>query len=578
MFIVMATEPIITSERVDDIPVLLTQIEQMGVQKLLDKHFPTHGNWQGQSLGQVTVIWLTHILSQADHRLNHVQTWASKRLETLKTFFGDSLRSLDLTDDRLEAVLRYFDHDRNWYSFEKELGSSLLRVYDIQPERVRLDSTTASSHCGVNPQGLFQWGHSKDHRPDLAQVKIMLSTLDPLGMPIATEILSGEKADDPLYIPAIERVRSTLEKSGLLYIGDCKMASIATRNHINKSGDFYLCPLNAKQTNREQLIEYLQPVWDEKQELTTIDYDYIDGKNRDIAEGFERKVIQTIKVGNDKEISWDERQLMVRSFAITQAESKNLHQRLEKTSDALEQLKIPRRGKKKLTSPEEWESAVAKILKRYRTTGLFQIDIQVERTQKVKRRYLERPPQYFEEIDINLHFQIDEDAVAQEIKLLGWRVYVTNQINTKLDLKQAVRAYRDEYLTERGFARLKGFPLSLTPIYLQREDHITGLIRLLSIGLRVLTLLEFQVRRNLNQNSEELAGLYVGNPKRKTARPTAEIILAAFKEITLLLIKVKNEVYAHVNALSPLQQRILVLLGFSTTIYTQLSGQSFTPE
>nr|WP_247650204.1 hypothetical protein [Cylindrospermopsis raciborskii] len=38
---------------------------------------------------------------------------------------------------------------------------------------------------------LFQWGHSKDHRPDLAQVKIMLSTLDPLGMPIATEILSG---------------------------------------------------------------------------------------------------------------------------------------------------------------------------------------------------------------------------------------------------------------------------------------------------------------------------------------------------------------------------------------------------
>ena len=117
----------------------------------------------------------------------------------------------------------------------------------------------------------------------------------------------------------------------------------------------------------------------------------------------------------------------------------------------------------------------------------------------------------------------------------------------------------------------------MTPIYLQREDHVTGLIRLLSIGLRVLTLLEFQVRRNLNQNKEQIAGLYVGNPKRKTARPTAEIILAAFKEITLLLIEVKNEVYAHLTALSPLQQRILFLLGFSTTIYTQLGGQSFTP-
>ena len=69
--------------------------------------------------------------------------------------------------------------------------------------------------------------------------------------------------------------------------------------------------------------------------------------------------------------------------------------------------------------------------------------------------------------------------------MLGWRVYVTNKIKAQLSLKQAVRAYRDEYLTERGFARLKGFPLSLTPIYLQCEDHVTGLIRLLSIGLRV---------------------------------------------------------------------------------------------
>jgi len=573
----MATEPIITNERVDDIPVLLTQIQQMGIGKLMDKHFPTHGNWQGESLGKVAVIWLTHILSQADHRLNHVQDWASKRLETLKTLMGDSLEELDLTDDRLEAVLRYLNGDENWSVFEEELGSNLLRVYDLKPERVRLDSTTASSHCGVNAEGMFQWGHSKDHRPDLAQVKIMLSTLDPLGMPIATEILSGEKADDPLYIPAIERVRSTIKQSGLLYIGDCKMASIGTRTHMVSGGDFYLCPLNAKQSPREKLIEYLQPVWDGKQELTTIDYDYADGKTRDIASGFERESLQKVEI-DGQEISWSERQLIVHSFAIAQTEEKHLQERIQKTVDALEQLKIPRRGKKKLISSDEWESAVAGIIKRYRTSGLFQIYLQTKRVQKIKRRYLERQSQAVEEVSFHLDFKINEDAVTKQVQLLGWRVYVTNKTEAQLTLKQAVRAYRDEYLTERGFARLKGFPLSLTPIYLQREDHVTGLIRLLSIGLRVLTLLEFQVRRHLQENQEKLAGLYVGNPKRETARPTAEILLAAFKEITLLLIEVKSEVYAHLNALSTLQQRILVLLGFPTTIYTQLGGQSFTPE
>ncbi|WP_292747277.1 hypothetical protein [Nostoc sp. NMS4] len=108
------------------------------------------------------------------------------------------------------------------------------------------------------------------------------------------------------------------------------------------------------------------------------------------------------------------------------------------------------------------------------------------------------------------------------------------------------------------------------------EEELGG--SLLSIASRVLNLLEFQVRHNLDKNKEKLAGLYVGNPKRETPRPTSEILLAAFKEITLLLIEVKNEVYAHLTVLSPLQQRILVLLGFQISIYTQLDGQSFTPE
>ena len=89
----------------------------------------------------------------------------------------------------------------------------------------------------------------------------------------------------------------------------------------------------------------------------------------------------------------------------------------------------------------------------------------------------------------------------------------------------------------------------------------------------MLTLLEFQVRRSLKQDHQrQLAGLYVGNPQRKTSRPTAELLLAAFKEIILLLIEVKNQVYAHLTTLCPLQQPILTWLSFPTTIYTQLAG------
>ena len=66
--------PIIT-ERVDDIPLLLEQMQRRGLPTLIDTHFPTHGNWTGLSLGWVSTIWRSAILSRGDHRMVHVEPW-----------------------------------------------------------------------------------------------------------------------------------------------------------------------------------------------------------------------------------------------------------------------------------------------------------------------------------------------------------------------------------------------------------------------------------------------------------------------------------------------------------------------
>ena len=74
------------SERVDDIPWLLAQLERMDVPPLLDEPFSTHGTWVGLSLGWVTVMRLTHILSEANHRLNHGEPWAEQWLHMLRSY------------------------------------------------------------------------------------------------------------------------------------------------------------------------------------------------------------------------------------------------------------------------------------------------------------------------------------------------------------------------------------------------------------------------------------------------------------------------------------------------------------
>src|SRR5207244_4429794 len=168
--------------------------------------------------------------------------------------------------------------------------------------------------------------------------------------------------------------------------------------------------------------------------------------------------------------------------------------------------------------------------------------------------------------------EVDPDALASAIEQLGWRVYATNQVADGLSLAQAVEAYRDEYLVERNFGRLKGHPLSLSPMYVERDDHATGLVRLLSLALRILTLLEFVVRRHLAQEGASLAGLYAGNPKRATTHPTTERLLEAFQEITLTIVVEPHQTRCHVTALSPLQQRVLALLAFKHIFYKNLCG------
>jgi len=570
-------EPLtIRTERVDDIALLLAQMQRMGRARLLDAHFPTHGNREGLSLGVVTTIWLTHLLSQADHRMNRVQPWAERRLETLRGCSEESLEVRDLADDRLADVLRHLSDDEHWRAFEQELTGQLVRVYDLHADCVRLDSTTASSYGAVSADGLLQLGYSKDHRPDLPQLKVMLATLDPLGLPLATEVLSGERADDPLYLPAIARVRACLNTVGLLYVGDCKMAALDTRASIQAAGDYYLCPLSALQVAPERLAQQVATLRESSQPLLTVERTGADGQTHCIAQGYEDSETITAQLEGES-YTWTERRLLVRSQAVVRAAQTALRARLGQAQTALAELVVRRQGKPVLADRVAVEQAVTETVAHFRVAGLLAVTVSEQVTEQSVRAYRTRPATVRTVRQFTISSEVDPDALASAIEQLGWRVYATNQVADELSLPLAVEVYRDEYLVERNFGRLKGHPLSLSPMYVERDDHATGLVRLLSLALRVLSLLEFVLRRQLAQEGAALAGLYAGNSKRATTHPTTERLLEAFQEITLTLVIEPHQTRRHVTALSPLKPRVLALLGFTPTIYTKLGGDSSEP-
>jgi transposase len=568
--------PTIITERVDDIPLLLEQMQRMGLPTLLDTHFPTHGNWTGLSLGWVSTIWLSSILSQGDHRMVHVEPWVAKRLWTLGTTTGQMVTRVDFTDDRLESVLRHLSHDERWGAFESVLNQHTVRVYALATERVHVDSTSAKAYATVSDRGLFQFGHSKDYRPDLPQVKVMQAVLDPLGMPLATDVVSGERADDPLYMPCIERVQASVGRHGLLYVGDCKMASRETRARLMALGDFYLCPLPQVQLAAGEVDTALEAVWRGEQVLSAVRREGPKGALEVIAEGYEYPVAMSQQVGEQVQ-TWTERRLVVRSVRQAHAAEVALRARVAKAIAQIDALNQRGRGKKRFETVSALRQAVVAIIQGYSVENLLWFRLIQQVTPRPVRAYRGQPARVDHDRHATVEVCVDEAALEAAVRRLGWRVYGTNQPAESLSLEQAVLAYRNEYQVERSLGRLKGRPLSLTPMYVQRDDHATGLIRLLSIALRVLTLLEFVGRRQLTAGGTKLAGLYAGNPRRETARPTAEHLLKAFEDITLTIVKGPQRIARHMTALSPLQQYILALLGFSPELYTRLGTISSEP-
>src|SRR2546429_741851 len=232
----------ITAEQINDLPFLLGLVEDMGIRQTIDAQIQPHGGWQGISVGTVVSVWLCHLLMERDHRLVSVRDWAAARQQTLEDLLGVPLRETDLTDDRLANVLTMLSAPADQAALDQALLADWIRVYRLPRERARLDSTSVSVYHDAAPAaGLLRPGHSKDHRPDLAQFKAMLASLDPLGLPLACPVVPGTAADDGLYVPAYDAAVRTLGTTDVLIVGDSTMGALATRAHIVAGGRAHPC-------------------------------------------------------------------------------------------------------------------------------------------------------------------------------------------------------------------------------------------------------------------------------------------------------------------------------------------------
>jgi transposase len=573
----MAEHLFLTQERVDDLPLLIGLMERLQLPDLLDRHLGKHGNHQGLSNGWLAAVWLAFILSEGDHCKSHVQEWADRHTGTLERLTHQPLRPTEFTDDRLGILLEYLGDQSAWEALEADLWQQTIAVYELPLTGVRLDSTTSYGYHTPSEGGLMQVGFSKDHRPGSPQLKLMAAALEGGGHLVAADVCPGQSADTGLYLPLIARIRSFLGRSGLLYTGDCKMAALGTRAAIVAQEDYYLMPLPRTGVEGEPLDEWVEAVVAGTQEVTLL----WEGEKL-LGYGYECTREQETVVDGVR-IAWRERVLVQRSLTLARQQAEALEERLQQAEVQLEALRrTPGRRQRAYRDEASLAAAVEQILTRFRVKGLLHVTW--ERHEEVDPRSVapRRPgPGRPRTRKVKVRYgvtkvQRDTAAIEWAQDRLGWRALVTNVPAERLELTAAVLHYRGAWRLERSFHVLKGKPLGIRPLCVRNDDQIAGLTRLLTLGLRLLTLIEVQVRRGIEQSGEPLAGLDPGQPKRAIERPTGVRLLRAFAraEITLTRVQWGAATHWHLTPLSPLLLQVLAHLGLSASLYTRLIQDS----
>lgn len=159
------------------------------------------------------------------HHLYRAMAWLGEALSDQ----NDAGLGPRTTKDLIEEAL--FAHRRNLFS---ELG---IVLYD----------TTSLYFEGLGGESLGQYGHSKDHRPDLRQV-VLAVVIDTTGRPLCSELWPGNTTDVTTLIPVIDRLRRRFSIARVCVVADRGMMSAATVAELEHRGIEYVLGVRERRT------------------------------------------------------------------------------------------------------------------------------------------------------------------------------------------------------------------------------------------------------------------------------------------------------------------------------------------
>jgi transposase len=465
------------------IHMLLAYLERLGLAEVVDRYCGRVGQI---SEGVVfVVIVLNRLLFPLP--LHHVGEWAGKvGLHLLLGIPDVALLNYDRLVDTLAGV------SACWEEIATDVTLNAVERFGLRVETIHYDLTSVFFHGAYQESEMVDWGYSRDHRPDKPQVVFALSTTadGEVPLPGACGVHKGNTQDVNTPVQHMRRLQATFRRTDLLVTGDRAMQSAENMLLIARVHGRFLGPLKLTDTQKSSIASIPE------REFQWLRYSKQAGRTY-------RAVFRHLWFKVKEEIAPTARRRRRRRGRPPRYRQVRFWVRAAVLLDEDKRQRDAALRKQKIQEYEsELDFCIAHLNK-----GRYYADPKwvAEHLRSLQEQYKAVSDCVYyhfaqQEGQMTLTYRRNEQAMAQAARLDGKWVLLSNQPLAPGQSQQEymdwmLRTYKAHAAVERRMRNLKS-DLPIRPLYVHRDDHITGLCFASLLALTVYALLERDCKRS----------------------------------------------------------------------------------
>lgn len=531
------------NERLDHLGIVAGVCREIGLAEWLDAHEP--GKRQQVSVGTATMAIVLNGLGFSNRQLYLVpQFFANKPVEHL---LGPGMSAEMLNDDCLGRTLDWlYAHDLT--KLFAGIASRARHIFGVKAEQMHVDTTSFSvsgeytrEMAGtLDPEAAIiaiTYGYSRDHREDLKQWMLALTTTHEGDIPLFMQPLDGNSSDKVSLLAAILAIQTQLletDGEASLYVADNGVYSTPNMTRLNQAGVKWISRVSETLAEARRLLEEGSEKWQQSEDGMVHWF----SRQMSLPQGDERWVVIYTQASVERV-----RQTMLRRVSKAQSTWEHTcwhlaNRRFACEADARTALEREVKGK------PAWLDLHTEVIAHPQYGG------------KGRPRTDATPSGYQWQVmaTVSVNFL---QVVTEVVRKACWIVGTNVLERTALSEQALIGTYKDQGGVERGFRFLKDPLFLASSVFVKKPQRIMALSFIMVLCLLVYRLAEFRLRSRLAETGQTIPD----QVHKPTARPTMRWVFQCFEGIELLHVQTSAASLILILRLQPVHQLILHLLG-----------------